>query len=117
MGKPIMTKFKAWDLTTPLEFDLVVGEDRDIEDNIQLLGVYFKAASNISETVTITRISAEGATYEFLLDSTALSAAQTVIYNPAGRIFLKRGDTLRVAATSATATAMVYVEIQYREVA
>jgi hypothetical protein len=113
--KPIQTKFKSWDLTTPLEFDYVVGEDRSPENNVQLLGVYFKAAANITETVTITRISAKGATYTYLLDSTSLTTAQTVVYLPTGFVGLKRGDTLRVAATSATATQMVYVEIQFRE--
>ena len=115
MGKPIQTKFKAFDLTAPLVFDYVVGETVIPENNIQLLGVYFKAASNITETVTVSIISAQGATYTYLLSSTALTTAQTVIYTPTGFIGLKRGDTLRVAATSATATAMCYTMIQYRE--
>ncbi len=116
MGKPIQTKFTTEDLATPVEFDLVAGADRSVEDNIEILGVYFKAVSSITETVTVTRISAEGAVFTFLLNSDSLSSASTSVYTPGhGKIFLKRGDTLRVAVTSATATGNGSIEIQYRE--
>lgn len=117
MGKPIQTKFITADLTTPLTFDLVIGTDTEgVVDNVQLLGVYFKAVSNITETITTTLI-AKGSTavFTFLLDSTSLTTAQTVVYTPSGRIFLKKGDTLRVEVTSSTATVDGSVMIQYRE--
>ena len=82
MSKPIQTKFKTQaDLVTPMSLTLTIGTDgRDIEDNIQLLGCYFKAATAITETVTVTVVSAEGAGYSYLLDSTSLSSATTALH-------------------------------------
>ncbi|HUX60589.1 MAG TPA: hypothetical protein VMV32_04710 [Ignavibacteriaceae bacterium] len=120
MGKPIQTLFKTQaDLVTPMSLTLTPGTDgRDIEDNIQLLGCYFKAATAITETVTVTLVSAEGSGYSFLLDSTALSDGTTVVYSPTGFIGMKKGDVLTFACTSASATGMAgYMMIQYTEAA
>ena len=117
--KPLQTLFKTQaDLVTPMSLTLTIGTDtRDLEDNIQLLGCYFKAATNITETVTVTLVSAEGAGYTYLLNSTSLTTAQTANYTPTGFIGLKRGDVVTFACTSATATGMAgYMMIQYREV-
>lgn len=117
MAREIQTKFLTVDLVNPVQFDLVAGEDKGIENNIEILAVYFKAVSNISETITVTRIgNGSTATFTFLLSSDTLSSAKTVVYTPGeGKIFLKRGDTLRVAVTSSTATGNGSIEIQYRE--
>ena len=114
---PIETKFSTDDSTTPVTVDLVIGTDTAKGHSYKLLGVYFKAATDITETVTISIISNKStATFTYLLDSTALSTAQTVVFTPTGFIGLKRGDTVRVQITSATATAEVYTMIQVQQV-
>ncbi len=117
MSREIQTKFLTVDLATPVEFDLVAGEDKGIENNIEILAVYFKAVSNITETITVSRIgNGSTAVFTYLLNSDSLTTAQIAVYTPGeGKIFLKRGDTLRVAVTSATATGNGSIEIQYRE--
>ena len=120
MSKPIQTKVKTQaDLVAPMSLSLTIGTDgRDIENSIQLLGCYFKAATAITETVSVTVVSAAGAGYSFLLTSTALSGGTTVVYLPTGFVGLKRGDVLTFACTSATASGMAgYMMIQYREAA
>ena len=102
--RPIQSKFSTDDLTTPVTVDLVIGTDTGPGYNWRLRGVLFKAVSNITETVTITVLrNTSAAVFIYLLDSTALSGAQTVIFTPTGFIALKKGDTVRVAITSATA--------------
>jgi len=112
----IETKFSTDDLTTPVTVDLVIGTDTGKGDNYQLLGVYFKAVSDITETVTISIISNEStAVFTYLLDSTALSTAQTVVFTPSGFIGLKSKDTVRVQITSASATVNGSTMIQVRK--
>ncbi len=102
---PIETKFDTSDLESPVTVNMVIGTDTGKGDNYQLLAVLFKAATNITETVTITVLRNEGnAVFIYLLDSTALSGAQTVVFTPTGFIALKSKDIVRVAITSATAT-------------
>ena len=113
----IQTKFSTDDLTTPVTVDMVMGIDTGKGDNFQLLGVYFKAVSDITETVTISIISNEStAVFTYLLDSTALSTGQTVIFTPTGFIGLKSKDTVRVAITSASAAVNASTMIQVAKV-
>jgi len=114
--RPIQSKFSTDDLTTPATVDMVMGTDTSVGYSWRLMGVLFKAVSNITETVTVTILLNESnAVFIYLLDSTALSSAQTVIFTPTGFIGLKDKDTVRVEITSASATVNGSTTIQVQQ--
>jgi hypothetical protein len=81
----------------------------------KLAEVAIHASVDITETITITRDSKNGANYDHILLSRDLSAEQDVVYRPQGECNFEVGDELKVACTNANLTGTVYVTIKLME--
>lgn len=62
--------------------------------------VTLKAASAITQDITVTLNSAQGSAYDVVLDSVSLSAATDYAYKPAGDVVLGPGDQVTLACTA-----------------
>jgi hypothetical protein len=71
--------------------------------------VGIKFGANVSETVSVTFNSADGSSYDILLDTATLSTASNYFYLPNGPVTLKAGDAITVTCTNATATTTAYL--------
>ena len=77
----------------------------------RLLMVLLHASTNITETVQTVFDSKDGANYDVVLDSTALSAAANYVFRPTGDCILEAGDVIKVTCSKANETGIVYATI------
>ena len=85
-------------------------------DFVELLEVNLHSTIAITQTVTCTRVSVNGANYSFVLDTSSLSSQSNYIYAPTRGKAFRKGDTLTVTCTNtSTPAATVYLEVIYRE--
>lgn len=109
--KPIQTISGTQDLTADeLSISFTVQEH-----NIEIISAHIKATVNISEVITLTRLSAEGATFEFLLNTETLSAAQHYSFKPSWEVKAKKGDVITLLLANTTTTGEASGQILYRE--
>lgn len=74
-----------------------------------ILGVYLTASVNITETITITRKSRNGSTYDHVIKSGTLNAERYFRYSPdSEKIVLLPGDSVEVQCTNANTTGIIY---------
>lgn len=71
--------------------------------------IYFHFDAAVTETITITFVSAKGAAYTTVIQTQALSGETDFVFAPNGAIELNDGDKIKVQCTKATATATVGV--------
>lgn len=81
----------------------------DFEKACKLLAIYFHFDAAVTETITITFISADGTSHSTVVDTKSLSAETDYVYQPNGAVPLNEGDSIKVECTNATATATVGV--------
>ena len=82
----------------------------------RLLAVTLRAASAISQTVTVTLNSRKGSAYNVLLASSTLSSATDFAYIPDEEVLLGPGDNVTLACTATdTPSIIVYGQILTRE--
>ena len=77
--------------------------------------VTIHASQNISETVTITRDSANGVNYDTVLAKRTLVAEADFVFRPDGECNFLAGDELKVEVTDANGVGTVYSEIKTSE--
>jgi len=77
--------------------------------------VYFKATVGITETGTITLVSALGSTYDVVLYSRTLSSQQSFSFRPQSKILLQAGDSIKVECTDANGTGTVSGAVKMSE--
>ena len=94
---------------TALSFTTTIGR-KFILDRI-----IFHASVAITETITITLKSVNGANYDVILRKKSLSSAQDFIYEPEGQNTYQAGDEIKVQCTAANDTGIIYVTIKLRE--
>ncbi len=70
----------------------------------------------ISETVTITRVSKEGANYDTVKAKRTMVAEQDYVYRPSGEANFNAGDEVKVQCTYANGLGIVYVTIKRGEI-
>lgn len=101
-----------------LTHSVVIGTDTpNVEGSYKLARVGLKAASAISQTVSVNIIPAAGSNYTILLDTSTLSSATNYSYIPAGDVVLRRGDMIQVTCTnSGTPAITVYNTITLERV-
>lgn len=80
---------------------------------LQLITI--KASVNITEDITITLDSAEGATYDVVLRKKSLSAEQHFVYKPDGEPSFLAGDNIRIQCTNANLVGIVYLLVKAGE--
>jgi len=78
--------------------------------------VILKASVNITETVTITRTSSAGATYDHIIAKRSMIAEQNFVFRPSGDCNFRAGDEIKVECTNANVTGVVYITIKRTEV-
>ena len=76
----------------------------------------FMADGGITETATVSIISADGAAYNIILDTTNISGGTNYLYNPNNKILLRKGDGVKITCTKATATETVSSTISIEEI-
>ena len=92
-----------------LSYQTNIGRARKIES----VSVKFSVA--VTETVTVTLVSASGAVYNAILSSKGLIAATSYIFRPDGELNLQAGDELLIACTNANGIGIAYVTIKASE--
>lgn len=81
---------------------------------LESISIHFSVA--VTETLTITRDSAQGANYDTVLISRDLVAATDYVFRPQGEENEFIGDEIKIAITNANLTGIAYIEIKTREV-
>lgn len=79
--------------------------------------IIIKFSANVTETITITLDSKNGATYDGILDKKTLVGKQNYVL-PADKkgIELQSGDEIKVQCTNANTTGIAYVTIKASEI-
>ena len=77
--------------------------------------ILFKASVAITETITITIDSAQGASYDTLLKTIPLVADTNASWRPDGEMHRQAGDQIRVQCTNANTTGSIYYTIKTSE--
>jgi hypothetical protein len=80
---------------------------------LQEIVLHFSVA--VTQTITITRDSVNGANYDHVLANRSLSNEQDFIYRPQGEEDFQIGDEIKVQCTAAAGVGIVYVTIKTRE--
>lgn len=80
---------------------------------LESISIHFSVA--VTETITITRDSAQGANYDTVLVSRDVVAATDYVFRPQGEENEFVNDEIKIAITNANLTGIAYVEIKTRE--
>ena len=82
---------------------------------VRIQEIILHASVAITEDVTITRDSVNGANYDAIIRKRSLSSEQDFVFRPDGELDLQGGDNLKVQCTNANTTGIVYLTIKARE--
>lgn len=81
---------------------------------VKLSQVLINASTAITEDITVTFDSANGANYDVVLDETSLSSNSEYVFRPSGDVVLRKGDKIRVQVTNGNTTGVVYLTVQVK---
>jgi len=81
----------------------------------KLAEVAVHASVPITETITITRDSKNGADYDHILKSEDLASEQDLVFRPQGECNFEAGDEIKVECTNANLTGTVKITIKTME--
>lgn len=73
--------------------------------------ITIKADQNITETITITRDSAGGASYDAVLATRSMVAESSFVFRPQGECNFRAGENVKVQCTQANGVGILYVEV------
>ena len=111
-----MVKFLKTDLTTSQDLSAgALDYTATYLKPFRLDMITLKASVNITEDITITLDSAQGANYDVILRKKSLSAEQNFVYKPEGEPEFHAGDQIRIQCTNANGIGVVYVIVKARE--
>lgn len=79
--------------------------------------ILIHASANITETITVTHDSADGANYDTVLNTTSLSAEANYVFRPTGQAPILAGDAVKIAVTNANTTGTIYGTLFVRTLA
>lgn len=112
-----MVRFLKPDINTSQDLSsAVLSYTTSIAKAFKLDQIIIKASVNITETITITLISAKGTNYNAVLRKRSLSAEQNFVYKPEGGSNYQAGDEIKVECTKANSTGTVYLTIKTSEI-
>lgn len=74
--------------------------------DMQLKQITIKASTNITETIDVTIVQKEGTSFDILIDSSTLNSESNYVLVDK-KVYLKRGDKLRVTCTNANTTSTI----------
>ena len=78
--------------------------------------IVIKASVNITETITITLDSVNGANYDTVLATKDLVAQSSYVFRPAGQLNLQAGDEIKIQCTNANVTGTIYGAVKSSEI-
>lgn len=81
--------------SAPLSYTTTVGRKFKLEE------IIFRASQAITETITITRVSAQGSAYNTVLRTMELTAERDYVYRPTGEANFLEDDEIKVECTNA----------------
>jgi len=81
----------------------------------RLKNIEFHASVVITETITITRDSVNGAAYDTILRKKSLVGEQNYNYDPEKEIVFQAGDKIKITCTNANTTGTLYGTIKVQE--
>lgn len=112
MGKSI---FLIPDITTSQDLSLsALSYTTSINRKFKLQEIIIHASVAITETITITRDSKNGANYDHVMAKRSLVSEQDFIFRPEGEADFDIGDEIKIQCTQANLTGIVYVTIKTR---
>lgn len=105
------------DLTTSQNLALAaLSYTTAIARRFKLESISIHASVAITETITITRDSVNGANYDVVLAVKALISQQDFVYRPSGEENFQDGDEIKIQCTNANTTGVVYVNVKTSEI-
>jgi len=112
-----MTKFLKPDKKTTQDLSsAALSYTTDYEREAKIQGVFFKFTGDVTETITITLDSKEGATYDQVLRTYDLVDEEYYRYTPdEGELDLQSGDQLKIECTDANGKETVAVLVKSKE--
>jgi hypothetical protein len=79
--------------------------------NFQLDQIFMAASQNITETVTVTLVSKDGAAYDCVLQSTNMTTEKYFVFRPSGSCVFMTGDEIKITCTNVGGAGTVYLTI------
>lgn len=73
------------------------------------------ADANITETITITRVSVYSSSYDVVLAKRVMEGEADFVFRPQGECNFFAGDKVKVQCTNANTTGIVYCEVKTSE--
>jgi len=114
MGK---SKFLKSDLTSSQDLSAgALSYTTAIGRAFKLDQISIKASVNITEDITVTLDSKNGANYDVVLKAATLSAEQYFVWKPDFEANFQSGDEVKVQCTNANTTGTVYLTIKTSEI-
>jgi hypothetical protein len=108
--------FTRADITSSQDLSLApLSYTTTINRKFKLAEVALHASVAITETITITRDSKNGSTYDHILRSGDLVGEQDFVFRPEGECNFEVGDELKVTCTNANVTGIVKLVIKTME--
>jgi hypothetical protein len=108
--------FLKKDLTTSQDLSAgALSYTSAIARKFKLEEITIKASVPITETITITRDSANGVEYDVVLAAYSLVSAQSYVFRPTGECNFQAGDEIKIQCTNANLTGIVYATIKTSE--
>ena len=108
--------FLKTDLTTSqdlsagaLSYTTSIGRKKKLER------IHFHSSVAITESITITLDSAQGANYDVVLRKKDLSSEQDYVYIPDQECNLQSGDEIKIQCTNANLTGSIYATLKFSE--
>jgi len=86
-----------------------------IPHKFTLLQVLVQADIPITETITVTLDSGNGAAYDTILATVSLSGGQSFVYKPEGKPDYQSNDNIKVECTNANGVGVVSVIVKIRD--
>ena len=86
-----------------------------ISRKFKLEEVVLHSSVAITETFTVTRDSASGASYDHVLAKRSMLSETDYIFRPSGECNFQAGDEVKVTCTNANLTGVVYVVLKLSE--
>lgn len=87
-----------------------------IDRRFRLLEITFKFSQSVTETITITKDSKQGANYDSPLRTITISGETSYIFKPDGEEEFQSGDELKLQCTNSGGAGVVYIVIKTREI-
>jgi hypothetical protein len=114
MGK---SKFLKEDVTTSQDLSsAALSYTTTVTQPFQLEAILFHFSVAVTEKITITLDSVNGANYDTVLRTINVNSATDAVYIPDSKINFYAGDKIKIACTNANATGTVYATIKMSEV-